>query len=279
MFRATLPPVLALGLMAGLYAPTAKAADYLRGSYAGETAPQAAAGPDWAGFYAGVHAGASVSQSDLRKMADPLSKAALPNSTITDLLANTINFKDVTKMGPSYGAFTGVNWLWDDVVLGVEADYTRSSIKTTSTAGPYGLIRTVGTEEWGVTSTSTARANVSDWGTLRARAGWATGMFLPYLTAGVAFGNVDGRATTSGSWTRTDVSAPPARTLVDSGTFSARIGKREINYGSTIGAGLDMQIMPGAFLRAEFQHVQLYSISSGPAVSFNTARVGGGVKF
>lgn len=283
MFRASLPPVLApalaLGLIAGLTAHGAKAADYLRGSYAGEAAPRAVASEvDWAGFYAGVHAGTSVNTADLRSMADPLANATLPNSSLVGLMRNTIAFKEVTKMGPSFGGFVGINWLWDDVVLGLEADYTRSNTKTTSTSGPYGRLEVSGTDEWAITSTSQARATVSDRGTLRARAGWAAGMFMPFVTAGVAFGNVDSRATTSGEITRTDISNPPTRIDLGTGNISGRIGKRSMGFGSAVGAGIDMQIMPGMFLRAEYQNIQLKQ-ASGVDVTINTGRVAGGVKF
>jgi opacity protein-like surface antigen len=109
--------------------------------------------------------------------------------------------------------------------------------------------------------------------------GWAAGFLMPYLTAGVAFGNLDSRATTAGTWQRIDVSAPPARTLLDSGNFSGVVGRRGITYGGVIGAGLDMQLLPNTFLRAEWQYIQFASGGERPDTSVNTARVAGGVKF
>lgn len=260
--------------------PTAKAADYLRGAYSGDTAP-ASAGVDWAGVYGGVHAGITSGQTDPRPFAQPLADGALPQSSVLhDPVAGMINLKETNKAGVSYGGFAGINWLWDDVVLGVEMDYTRSSIKANSSATAALTTRPTGTtDEYDITTNTTSRARLTDWGTLRGRIGWAAGMFMPYLTAGIAFGNVDGRATLNGTWTRYDVSTPPARTFVSSGTFSSVVGRRGISYGGALGAGVDMQLLPGTFTRLEWQYIQLASGDRRPNISINTARVAAGVKF
>ncbi|MCZ8261070.1 MAG: outer membrane beta-barrel protein [Beijerinckiaceae bacterium] len=251
----------------------ASALDWLRGSFSGQHQV------DWSGVYGGVHAGITSGQTDARPLASPLAQNALPNSSITDLLERTIFFKETNKQGMSYGAFVGMNWQWDDVVLGWEVDYSRSSIKSNSTTGPNGLLRTEGTNEWGVTSTSTSRGEIKDWGTIRGRIGYAMGMFMPYLTAGVAVGNLNSRATTSGDWERYDISALPARPLIASSTFAGVVGRSGVTYGGALGAGVDMQILPGTFLRGEWQYVQFASGGKRPNVSINTARVAGGVKF
>lgn len=258
--------------------PGAEAADYLRGAYSGDTAP-ASAGVDWAGVYGGVHAGITSVQADHRSLAGPLADSAMPNAGVhKTLLRETINFKDTNKAGVTYGGFVGINWVWDDVVLGVETDYTRTSFKSTSTFGPYSLYRDSGTDRYGVTSTSTSRAKVSDIMTLRGRLGWAAGMFMPYLTAGVAFANVDARATTSGTWYTQSLLVPAAYPTVN-GTFNGVVGRRGITYGAALGAGVDMQLLPGTFTRVEWQYVQLASGGQRPNISINTARVAGGIKF
>lgn len=258
--------------------PGAEAADYLRGAYSGDTAP-ASAGVDWAGIYGGVHAGITSVQADHRSMARPLADSALASGgNHWRLLQETIKLKDTNKPSATYGGFVGVNWLWDDVVLGVEADYTRMSFKSTTNFGPYALYSDSGTERYGITSTSTSRAKVSDVMTLRGRLGWAAGMFMPYLTAGLAFANVDARATTSGTWYTQSLLTPPAYPTIN-GTFNGVAGRRGITYGAALGAGVDMQLLPGTFTRVEWQYVQLASGGQRPNISINTARVAGGIKF
>lgn len=270
---------LALALAALGIGSKAQAADYLRGPYSGEQEPRANTGVDWAGFYGGIHAGITSGQTDPRAMASSLASAALPGTVITSTVASMISFKETNKAGASYGGFVGINWLWDDVVLGIEADYTRSSIQANSSSTQARTVRPPATtDEYDIVANSTSRARISDWGTIRGRVGYAAGMFMPYLTAGVAFGNLDSRATTSGTWNRYDVAILP-RTFISSGNFSGVVGRRGITYGGALGAGVDMQIIPNTFLRAEWQYIQFASGGQRPDISINTARVAGGVKF
>ena len=257
----------------------AQAADYLRGHYAGSQEPRAASGVDWAGFYAGVHAGASSGEVDASKFSSQLADSALPNTVHRNILRDTINFRPTNKVATSYGGFVGVNFLWDDVVLGFEVDYTRSNIRANSTVGPYGLyVDTAGVRNGVSNVVSSARGEVKDWGTIRGRIGYAVGSFMPYVTAGIAIGNVNSRATTSGTWYTESLSTPPAFPTL-SGPFNGVTGRRGIAYGSAMGAGVDMQLIPGMFMRAEYQFVQFADGAKRPQVSINTARVGGGVKF
>lgn len=273
MFRATLPPVLALGLIAGITAQPASAADYLRGSYAGEAAPRAvAAGTDWAGFYVGAHAGITAVHNTPGTLSAP--SVTMPAGWTGPLPTPIANFRNTAKNGMSYGAFAGVNYLWDDVVLGFEADYTRSSIKADRTVGP--TTTTLGTAT--LVNTQSVKARPTDWATARARVGYAMGMFLPFVTAGVAVGNVDSRTSNSGTY-----SDPGALPLPLAGTYAATGGRNGLMFGAAFGAGLDMQFIPNTFLRVEWQGVQFARVASGttqrPEVMINTARVGGGIKF
>ncbi|MCA1999369.1 MAG: hypothetical protein LDL25_06230 [Hyphomicrobiales bacterium] len=258
---------LALTLAALLPGGRALAADYLRGSYGGEVAPRAVA-PDWAGIYAGAHLGITSGQSDPSNLRSGLVSAANPPSALTNTVTNMLGLREANKQGASYGGFVGVNWQWDEAVLGVEADYTYANIRPGSVTSGSSTVTSGVT--FNVSTTTDGQVRLRDWGTLRGRAGYAMGAFMPYLTAGVAFGNIDGRVSLSGSWTST----APA-----SGTFSSQAGRRGISYGGVIGAGLDMQFLPNTFLRAEWQYLRFEAGSERPQVSINTARVAGGVKF
>lgn len=261
----------------------ALAADILRGPYGGEVQPRAVAGPDWAGVYVGAYVGASSGNVDPRSMAGPLTNQTGVPAAIASTVQSMLGFKETNKTGTSYGAFVGANWLWDDVVLGIEADYTRSSLKVNSSNTQTRTVQPTGTtDQYVINSTSASRARISDWTTIRGRVGYAMGNFLPYLTAGLAIGNINANASVNGNWTLYDVSGgapviyPPATCC---GTFSGAIGRRGISYGTAVGAGVDMQLLPNTFLRAEWQYVRFASDSQRPDVYINTARVGGGVKF
>jgi outer membrane immunogenic protein len=275
MYRASLPSVIAAALLCGM-SVRADAADYLRGAYAGETAPRAVAGVDWGGFYGGAHAGySSVNNSPTGLTGASVPPGSYP-AAYGALMPNAVtSFPSLTKNGMSYGAFAGINYLWDDVVLGVEADYTHSSIKADST-------RTARNASGGaipqyvVNNTQTAQARPTDWGTLRARAGYAMGMFMPFVTLGVAAGNVNSRITNSGTWAEYNTTTGA---LVASGTYATSAGKNGLMYGAAFGAGMDMQFLPNTFMRAEWQAVQFTHKVGRPDLMIHTARVAGGVKF
>jgi outer membrane immunogenic protein len=97
-----------------------------------------------------------------------------------------------------------------------------------------------------------------DYATVRARAGYVFGQFLPYAFIGGAVGRMD-HSTTVGS---------------------SVIGSRDnaINGGVTAGLGVDVAILPNVFLRGEWEYIAFGQVS-GVRVSTNTARVGVGVRF
>lgn len=280
MFRVTLPPVLALGLMAGLPAPAAQAADYLRGAYAGETAPRQVAGPDWGGFYVGAFAGITSLQSKPGALGAPsVPTTAYPAAYSGLMPAATTAFPNASKNGAGFGGFAGANYLWDDVVLGIEADYSHGNLKADSRVGPVTRQSAASNPQYVLTNTQDLKTRLNDWGTLRGRVGYATGMFMPYLSLGVAMGNLKSTGSNYGTWTEYNTTTGA---VVATGTYNATGGKSGIAFGAAFGAGIEAQIVPNTFLRAEWQGVQ-FATPSGRRdikdVMLHTARVGGGVKF
>ena len=107
------------------------------------------------------------------------------------------------------------------------------------------------------------------------------GYIMPFITGGLAIGNVDGRASTTGTWTQTNIAVGPplVRTPVAAGAFNGVVGRRGVTYGGALGAGVDIAFFSNFFVRAEWQHIQFASGGSRPEISMNTARVAGAVKF
>lgn len=273
-----------LALAVILASTGAQAADYLRGSYGGHQGVEPVGAPsnggvDWAGVYLGGHVGMSNVQSNASRFNSALVQGArLPNTTLSGMLNTMTNFRNVDKHGTSFGVFAGANYLWDDVVLGIEADYSRNGADATSRIGTFTSTQDNAGSRYTLQGTATARARVSSWGTVRGRVGWAAGYFMPYLTAGVAVGGIDGRATASGTWQETNP-ALAGNPVVATGTYSSRAGREGIAYGGAVGAGVDVSFFSNMFLRAEWQHIQFASSSNRPPISMHTARVAGGVKF
>lgn len=281
MFRVTLPPVVAFGLLAGLSTPSAQAADYLRGSYAGETTPrQVAPAQDWGGFYVGGFAGYTSVNSTPGALAGPsVPSSAYPAAYSGLMPAATSAFPNSSKTGVSFGGFAGINYLWDDVVLGIEADYTASRINANSVVGPVTNQSAASNPQYVLTNTQELKTRVNGWGTLRGRVGYAMGMFMPYATLGIAMGNLESRARNSGTWTEYNTGTGAT---VASGTYAATAGKSGLAFGASFGAGVEAQILPNTFLRAEWQGVQFTTPSNHrhiKDVMLHSGRIGGGVKF
>src|SRR5262249_59405953 len=104
-------------------------------------------------------------------------------------ISATIGGKD--NRDPSYGGFIGYNSQWENVVLGIEANYNHTSFAAVR-PGSLNLNISPGN---GLIYHTTVDGGVSlqltDYGTLRGRAGYAMGSFMPYLMAGAAFGRVE----------------------------------------------------------------------------------------
>ena len=161
----------------------------------------------WSGFYVGVNAGYGFG-----------------NSNWTDPVAG-IATGDFSLGGGLVGGTIGYNMQLGGSVFGVEGDIAWSGIEGSTSTLCFGACKTA-----------------NDWlGTLRGRAGYAFGRFLPYLTGGAAFGNVN------------------ATTSPDTGSFSST------NIGWTFGAGVEYAFFTNWSAKLEYRYVDLGSAESGDA--------------
>jgi outer membrane immunogenic protein len=120
-----------------------------------------AADANWAGPYVGVTLGATNYSMDAHD--------GDANLTYGNLTAN--------KLGAVAGLTAGMNWQAGSFVYGVEADV---NLDTTGEA------RANGWNEW-----YSARAEKKWNASVRARAGFAVGNVLPYITGGIDFAKVE----------------------------------------------------------------------------------------
>jgi outer membrane immunogenic protein len=184
--------------LAGLWAGAAHAAD-LPPRYG--PAPRAAFYNPiymWTGFYLGINGGGGWGRSQW----DGVDKFDISGG----LLGGTI----------------GYNWQWGQAVVGIEGDIGWSGIRgTTNTLCPLGC------------------ETRNHWlATARGRVGYALDRFLPYLTAGLAFGDIN--ATTPGF---------PGGTITTAGW--------------TVGAGIEVGILPNVSIKGEYLYVDLSDFNCG----------------
>jgi outer membrane immunogenic protein len=275
---------LALILLAPAGAVAADMPDFLRGSFTPSSSR-------WDGFYVGGQLGWSSATVNYSNSLSSLTGYILRDSVLESGVTSLRTMGRESPNHNNYGAFLGYNFqLADQLVLGVEANYTHLGLESSAadtierifnndTGAPSGHHYYYDT-----TVTGSASVRIKDFATMRARAGYEIGQFLPYAFGGLAIGRVDYfRSATVGYTTqdKPDTSIPPI--TPDPPPPLSPVSKTDaqsnaIAYGFAAGLGVDVSILPNVFLRAEWEYVQFAPIHD-IQVGVNSGRVGIGVKF
>lgn len=215
-----------LFLMIGLLAlpagtMSAQAADVMpRSNISPVFQPQPAQTYDWSGFYLGLNGGYGLGRSS---WSDPAAGGA----------SDTFNVR-----GGFLGGQIGYNWQFGKTVLGLESDIDWAKLSGSSTNGAVCAANGGG-----------ACRTEQDWfGTTRARLGYSFGNFMPYVTGGVAYGDV--------------------KALQPTGTSS------DTKLGWTAGAGVEYGITRNWSAKAEYLRIDLGTATfMGAASGTNTLSV------
>jgi outer membrane immunogenic protein len=157
---------------------------------------------NWTGFYVGLNGGGGWGRSQW----------------------DGVNKFDVS--GGLIGGTIGYNWQFNQFVIGAEGDLDWTSIRgTTTTLCPPGC------------------STRNHWlATVRGRAGYAFDRFLPYLTAGLAVGDIQ--------------AVVPAVPFFFPGGSTT-------NAGWTVGAGLEVGLISNVSVKAEYLYVDLGNFNCG----------------
>lgn len=163
-----------------------------------KAAPVVAPIYNWTGLYFGINGGGAFGSSSWDRTGSRDTSGGLVGGTI------------------------GYNWQFGQTVLGLEGDLDWADINGTSTTNcPLGC-----------------KTSDSWLSTIRGRVGYAADRFLPYVTGGVAFGDI--RAGTPGFATQSSD-----------------------NVGWTIGAGLEAALVGNWTAKVEYLYVDLGSFNCG----------------
>jgi outer membrane immunogenic protein len=260
--------------------------DFLRGTLPASNTPTR----NWDGWYAGGQVGESWGNTDYRNTASTQTNNLFRNTSLAGPASELNVLGKVNEQSLAFGGFVGRNWQFDDVVVGVEANYNYLSGLKSSTGGSIGPIQVAEpglilgpgqTAVDGVTLTGRSALQVHDEITFRGRAGWATGDFLPYMFGGLAVGRMDVSSTISSSVQRTIFNAGGGSSTFPLPQFAltSTVGKSNAFVaGWTAGLGFEYMVWSNVFLRAEWEYIQFMSIQE-TAVSENSVRAGLGYKF
>jgi outer membrane immunogenic protein len=290
-----------LGLLIAM-AGSAVAADYddswLRGSQVIGAAPTP---PPrlyriWAGVYGGAQVGEDFNGVDFRQLPyQPIQSAISQDGILQILAAPTAALPalpQVNTRGPSYGGFIGYNWQLDDVVFGVELNINRSSLHQTA-------INTANSGYWvnyggnlfdtKLYTRSQGDISMSDYLTMRGRLGWAFGNFLPYMVAGVAFGQIDSSKKVEVGYTGVCVNpAPPAdptcpivngqnQQIGANYPFANVIhGKYQLGFDAAV--GMDYMVTRYVFVRGELEYIN-FQYPNDIRMNTLSTRIAAGLRF
>ena len=167
-----------LGAAAGAQAADMPDLPILRGAF---TEGPAAAPVNWQGYYIGGQGSYGSITSKLR------SGNGLPSAFVPPAWQPSGQLNGENGGG---GAFAGYNSQWDDVVVGIEANYLHGGLRASSSSPGVTVVNNI----TAVTS-SNETVQVSDFGSLRVRGAYVIGCFLPYLFGGAGLGSQDRKST------------------------------------------------------------------------------------
>jgi len=276
----------------------------LRGSsdYVGKPAPQPRYVPGvpifyrWDGLYLGGQFGYGTAGVDFGNGTQGLLDFVLRNDVVLDHVSNWTTLPKVENNKTSFGGFVGYNFQMDELVLGVEGNYNRvnsggfdpSAGDTMSRRFQDDAVAPAGHHYfYDTTLTAAAAARIQDYGSVRARAGFAMDRFMPYAFAGLALGRVDVSRSVTVSYRREDIPdvvPPPSGPLTPQPDFfsgpltKAEVRESVVAYGYAAGLGLDVAVMPNVFMRGEWEYIQFNGVQDYK-IHMNTFRAGLGVKF
>jgi opacity protein-like surface antigen len=272
-------------LLAFAFAPNAFADDLSWLTGAQPAAPMNVNG--WAGIYIGGQVSYSGAGGNFSKTTQAPLAFVLRELTLESVqqVSTWPVLGQANHSAAGFGGFVGYNTQFERLILGVEANYDQANLSLIAPNSPISRRTSAGGNIYDVTVTGSGSVTDLNFGTLRARAGWALGNFLPYGFAGVAVGhaNVNISATVSGTENPqnqpcTPFPAPATPACVPF-SFTGTAGKNgEWLVGFTFGAGLDVALTRNVFLRAEYEYVQFAPIAN-LVLDVNTVRGGLGVKF
>lgn len=267
--------LLLAAVMCGL-ASGAQAADlpYLRGGFTdGVSAPSV----NWQGFYVGAQGGYGSSDENFNGSTSNMAAALLADTLIENSMQVSqwnLELGKQSSRSSGYGAFAGYNAQWDDVVLGLEASYLHGDFGGSVSGTEARNMLLSDSLYHNVTAISTAAMSISDMATFRGRAAYAFGCFLPYVFGGFALGNAD---ITRSITVQDSVSPTYLGTYTDLQPLSATDAvHNHLVYGYTAGLGVDIHLIGGLFMRAEWEYIRFTSTVD---TSINTVRAGLGYKF
>jgi outer membrane immunogenic protein len=237
---------------------------------------------NWSGVYVGGQGSYSAAGSDFSKGTSDLVGYILRNTTLENE-AHVSNWTTLPRAGATasgYGGFVGYNAQMEDVVVGIELNYTRTKLGASGTDSIGRSYQTSDGYFYDVDVSGTASIQLKDAASLRVRTGWGAPGYMPYGFVGVAAGRADVARSATVATTAIDVSGavPPRPNLALGPITNADNRYNAFSFGYVAGAGIEYAVIPNLFLRAEYEFMRFGSFY-GINMSINTVRAAVGARF
>jgi len=231
---------------------------------------------NWRGFYAGAQGGIGSSDMNFSGTTSSIVAKLLDGTTIENS-GQTSQWPVLGKksqQGSGFGGFVGYNFQWDDIVLGVEANYMHGDFGGSDSGTMSRFFTDANNFTDYVDYNASAQFKIRDMGSVRGRVGWAWNNFLPYAFGGVSLGQADVIKSAQVSGTQVN-NAAPFQTVPFSVSQTEGQSSRFI-YGYAAGLGMDVMLFGNVFVRGEWEYLKFV----GPVdTSINTFRGGLGYRF
>jgi opacity protein-like surface antigen len=244
-------------------------------------APPAAGEFNWGGIYGGIHVGLGNADFNAYDVSRQTAADAFRSSIVRDQGIDLSYLGKTADTTAGYGGFVGYNWLWEDVVIGLEADATFFSptmggAQIYSNAKRYDLSDTTG---YALSVTSGANYQLSNLSLFKMRFGYPIGRVMPFATVGFALGR--GKINAYTDQTSLEYLINPDGSISPTGNGENRVGsidKAGWITGGALGLGVDFAPLDNVLFRAEYQWVPL-SEFRGLSTNVNLFRLGAGLKY
>jgi outer membrane immunogenic protein len=197
-------------------------------------APAPAISYNWSGFYIGGFGGYKFSNVDV----DFDLRSSVAPAVIDHL--NSVGSRDLDNDGAELGGLLGYNWQFNCWVLGLEADAGYLWARKSSSSGTF--LEPVSGHFFSFETSFKTRYLA----TLAPRIGCAFGRFLPYVTGGLAVGDLD--------------FSQRSRELAGNRNFPFGGDRTETNAGWMVGGGLQYAITEHWSVRGQYQYIDLGSV-------------------
>jgi outer membrane immunogenic protein len=219
----------------------------------------------WQGVYAGINAGYSTGDVNT-KSSGWIVTTAWPEIVSPSYLGGG---SVINHSGPATGGQIGYNYQTsNNLIIGGELDFQYADIRnsTSSTSG--------NTYNYTLSPTSTNASYIAsrtglDWyGSARARLGYSLGNFMPFISAGFAYGSLSQKENYSlvDTYGVYDVSPPNYYYQVASGSVSDR-SNSSVSFGWTAGAGAEYKVAENWSVKGEYLYTSLNPLHAGGPIA------------